>query len=157
MFSNGVNQQFFFTIRFHFKDIIAESLGTARLQMSCWMNEVQQPGAKCQQCSVPWQEVPSQGRTLAVALALAVLQHHSWVRTLCADEATDKVSICLRHGKTLLCHCSVNTFLWCSFICSSKSDFYFLGFIFLFPMAFPNSPSPLVTIDSHTGEPSQEI
>lgn len=92
-------------------------------------------------------KVPSRART-----ALAVLQHHSWVRTLCADEATDKVSICPRHGKTLLCNCSANTILWCSFICSSKSDFYFLSFISLFPMAFPNSPSPLAAVVSSTGE-----
>lgn len=78
--------------------------------------------------------------------ALAVLQYHSWVRTLYADEETHTVSICLRDGKTLLCNCSVNTFLWCSFICSSNKTFIFWFLISLFPMAFPSSLSPLVAV-----------
>lgn len=57
--------------------------------MSCWRKQAKQPSAEC--------EAAEQART-----ALAVLRHLSWVRTLCADEATEENSVCLRHGKTLL-------------------------------------------------------
>lgn len=79
-------------------------------------------------------------------MALAVLQHHSWAKLRVLMKRLTRVSICFRHGTTLLCNCSVNMFLWCSFVCSSKSNFYFLVFISLFPMAYPNSPSPLVAV-----------